>query len=148
MCSRAILRFYQNPVSCHLNKKHQSFTHPRSSPGRNACTELPNPVSSADVTSKILEAGPILESLGNAKTLRNNNSSRFGKWIALVFDSSSCIASCSINCYLLEKSRIVRPASLLPPTPLTCISGAEGSWRAQLPFPVSPSSCQCLPPVL
>jgi myosin heavy subunit len=50
----------------------------------------------------------VFYSLGNAKTVRNNNSSRFGKWISLKFDASNQITSCSISCYLLEKSRIVR----------------------------------------
>jgi len=56
---------------------------------------------------KILQSNPLLEALGNAKTLRNNNSSRFGKWMKVDFDHNFRIQGCEIVNYLLEKSRVV-----------------------------------------
>merc|ERR1719326_2064570 len=54
-----------------------------------------------------MRSNPILESFGNAKTLRNNNSSRFGKFMKIEFDRDNLVCSASIDTYLLEKSRIV-----------------------------------------
>lgn len=56
---------------------------------------------------KILLSNPVLEAFGNAKTLRNNNSSRFGRWTEICFSHSGQIIGASIENYLLEKSRIV-----------------------------------------
>lgn len=64
--------------------------------------------SSNGVQDRILQANPILEAWGNAKTLRNNNSSRFGKFIEIrLSDSRNEIVGSSNTTYLLEKSRVV-----------------------------------------
>eukprot|EP00697_Spironema_sp_BW2_P016732 gnl/Spiro4/8126_TR4286_c0_g1_i1.p1 gnl/Spiro4/8126_TR4286_c0_g1~~gnl/Spiro4/8126_TR4286_c0_g1_i1.p1 ORF type:complete len:1210 (+),score=449.32 gnl/Spiro4/8126_TR4286_c0_g1_i1:55-3684(+) len=63
--------------------------------------------SVSGVEQKMLVANPVLESFGNAKTVRNNNSSRFGKWMEVHFDRSSRICGCRIVNYLLEKCRVV-----------------------------------------
>lgn len=57
---------------------------------------------------QVLQSNPILEAFGNARTIRNDNSSRFGKYIDVQFTSSGTLSGATIDTYLLEKVRLIQ----------------------------------------
>src|SRR5258708_3142449 len=65
------------------------------------------PESMSETEEKILATNPIMEAFGNAKTTRNDNSSRFGKYIEIMFNKNTDIIGAKIRTYLLERSRLV-----------------------------------------
>ena len=95
-----------------------------SSSSPTSSTDAPMPIHTADakIEDQVLKTNPLLESFGNSKTARNNNSSRFGKWLEIIFRGSErkkggefffdqsmdlTLVGANITQYLLEKSRVV-----------------------------------------
>ncbi|KAF1774616.1 P-loop containing nucleoside triphosphate hydrolase [Phytophthora cactorum] len=69
-----------------------------------------NASADSNVMKQVLSSNPILESFGNARTIRNDNSSRFGKFIKMEFSSEGSLIGASIQTYLLEKVRLAYQA--------------------------------------
>ena len=78
----------------------------------------------------MVDSSPILESFGNAKTLRNNNSSRFGKFLKMQFTKDKYrLAGAFIETYLLEKSRVLTPGRVRSLTRRPIIFTPFFFWR-------------------
>ncbi|KAL0311809.1 UNVERIFIED_CONTAM: protein OPAQUE1 [Sesamum radiatum] len=84
------------------------------------------------VEQQVLESNPLLEAFGNARTVRNDNSSRFGKFVEIQFDSNGRISGAAIRTYLLERSRVVQitdPERNYHCFYQLCASGTEAIFR-------------------
>lgn len=86
--ARYVMRYFASAANSHLSE--------------NLCE------ASSLIESRVLASNPILEAFGNAKTTRNDNSSRFGKYVQIFFDGKDEITGAAIKTYLLEKTRVIR----------------------------------------
>ncbi|EXJ86481.1 hypothetical protein A1O3_03432 [Capronia epimyces CBS 606.96] len=79
----------------------------RGAPGQTGKGKKGRADAISETEEQILATNPVMEAFGNAKTTRNDNSSRFGKYIEIMFDKNTDIIGAKIRTYLLERSRLV-----------------------------------------
>ncbi|KAF0043413.1 hypothetical protein F2P81_004750 [Scophthalmus maximus] len=107
--------FYSKPKVCRDERNQSIIVSGESGAGKTVSAKyamryfatVSGSASEANVEQKVLASNPIMEAIGNAKTTRNDNSSRFGKYIEIGFDTRFRIIGANMRTYLLEKSRVV-----------------------------------------
>mmetsp|Transcript_3892 Transcript_3892/g.8719 ORF Transcript_3892/g.8719 Transcript_3892/m.8719 type:complete len:2464 (-) Transcript_3892:122-7513(-) len=90
-----------------LESKAKGVVSPRQLTGGKSLNKAPIETEDASIEQKVLQSNPILEAFGNARTIRNDNSSRFGKYINIAFTDRGQLLRASIDTYLLEKVRLL-----------------------------------------
>ncbi|XP_022228090.2 myosin heavy chain, muscle isoform X8 [Drosophila obscura] len=80
--------------------------------GASTKKEDPEAKKKGSLEDQVVQTNPVLEAFGNAKTVRNDNSSRFGKFIRIHFGPTGKLAGADIETYLLEKARVISQQSL------------------------------------
>ncbi|XP_034129199.1 myosin heavy chain, muscle isoform X24 [Drosophila guanche] len=80
--------------------------------GASTKKEDPDAKKKGSLEDQVVQTNPVLEAFGNAKTVRNDNSSRFGKFIRIHFGPTGKLAGADIETYLLEKARVISQQSL------------------------------------
>ncbi|KAG7346912.1 myosin head motor domain containing protein [Nitzschia inconspicua] len=88
-------------------RSRRSLVQSDSADGFSNVTKLTGAGALNSIEAQVLQSNPILESFGNARTMRNDNSSRFGKFIEIQFTQSGRLVGAQIETYLLEKVRLV-----------------------------------------
>lgn len=88
-----------------LSRRRSEMT--RSTPSKHGAS--PRAMDDGSIEQQVLQSNPILEAFGNARTIRNDNSSRFGKYMNIRFSRSGKLTGANIETYLLEKVRLIHP---------------------------------------
>ena len=94
------------------------------------------------VEKRVLASSPIMEAIGNAKTTRNDNSSRFGKYIEIDFNKQFHIIGASMRTYLLEKSRVVFQVKMVISQKLSIFGQLIGKPKCVCDVTISLHFCQ------
>ena len=120
----------KKPLTSRWSSKPQNFSSP---PQDAKGTTSPTAIRGRNIEQQVLESNPILESFGNARTIRNDNSSRFGKFIEIKFTSAGKLMGASVDSYLLEKVRLINQAEGERNYHIfyELLSGASGSERKE-----------------
>ncbi|CAL8289146.1 unnamed protein product [Boreogadus saida] len=120
--TKKVIQYLAVVASSHKAKKDSSPQQPAGS------------LAYGELEKQLLQANPILEAFGNAKTSKNDNSSRFGKFIKLNFDVTGYIVGANVDTYLLEKSRCIRQAAVERAFHIFyyMVAGAKDSLREEL----------------